>query len=145
MAWQNIDGHLGKSYTLATEGGKNKYGSPTMLAHLVFTKVGFDNLSGEFQGGETITGGTSGATATSQLVGASYLLVNNIVDGPFQNDEQITGSESEATADVDGAPVDGEPKVTTVDTSVLGQAKVLVTDESANESFADSTMAAYAT
>lgn len=145
MAWQDIDGHLGKTYTLATEGGKNKYGSPTMLAYLVLTKVNFDNLSGTFQVGDTITGGTSGATAFVQVVESAFLLVSNIIDGPFQDDEQITGSESGATADVNGAPVDGEPKVTTVDTSTLGQAKVLVSDESANESFVDSTMAAYAT
>jgi hypothetical protein len=145
MAWQSIGPHLGKTYTIATEGGKNKYGSPVMLAHLVCTTLNYDNLSGAFQTGDTVTGGTSSATATVQYASGSFLLIGSIENGPFQNDEQITGSESGATADVDGATVDGEPKVTTVDTSSLGQATVLVADDGADESFVDSKMVVYAT
>ncbi len=144
MAWQDIGGQVGKVYTLSVASGKNKYGSPTILAHLAYTKINFDNLVGAFESGDTITGGTSGATATVQLVEAAYLLVNSIAGGPYQNDEQITGSESGATADVNGAPVDGEVKVLCVDTSVLGQATVLVEDDAADETFVDTQMVDYA-
>ncbi len=145
MAWQDIGGETGKTYTLATESGKNKYGSPVILAHLAYTKVNFDNLSGTFIIGDTITGGTSGATALVRLVESSYLLVSDIASGPFQNDEQITGSESSATADVDGAPTSGESKVISVQTATLGQATVFVEDDGANESFVNTEMANYAT
>ncbi len=71
--------------------------------------------------------------------------MSDVASGPFQNDEQITGSESGATADVNGAPVDGESKVVSVQTATLGQATVFVEDDGADESFVDSEMANYAT
>lgn len=68
------------------------YGDPTVLA--------YHNKVGTFTVGETITGGTSGATA--QLMGdgtAEGLYVRNVV-GTFVADEQVTGGTSGATADL---------------------------------------------
>ena len=69
----------------------------------------YDNLhDASFTVGETITGGTSGATAeilddnyTASPPGGTLTLINIV--GTFQNDEEITGSLSpQAVADVDG-------------------------------------------
>ena len=55
--------------------------------------------SGPFQAGETITGGTSGATAKVDAVGTGSLDVS-IVSGTFQAAETITGGTSGASAAV---------------------------------------------
>lgn len=72
----------------------------------------FDASTDRFTAGETITGGTSGATAvvreaarysdTEWDLGASGVLVLGSVVGTFQNNEIITGGTSGATAAVDG-------------------------------------------
>lgn len=72
-----------------------------LAAGAIRRKLAFDNLSGTFQADETVTGGTSGATAVIREVESTYVLVDTVV-GTFQNDEQITGGTSGATADVDG-------------------------------------------
>jgi len=53
---------------------------------------------GPFQAGETITGGTSGATAVVDVVGSGYLDVSSVASGPFQDGETITGGTSSASA-----------------------------------------------
>lgn len=55
--------------------------------------------SGPFQAGETITGGTSGATAVVDEVGDGFLDVSS-VSGTFQAAETITGGTSGASAAV---------------------------------------------
>jgi len=63
----------------------------------------FDNQSGTFTVGTTITGGTSTATAVIRGVidaGATGTLIIGSVSGTFQNDEEI--SEGANTADVNG-------------------------------------------
>lgn len=62
----------------------------------------YDNKTGTFQDGETVTGGTSAATGViySRNGGSSPLYVYTIT-GTFQDNEQITGGTSAATADVD--------------------------------------------
>ena len=66
-------------------------------------QVAFSNLAGgPFQAGETITGGTSSATAKVLRVDASGLLLGTIA-GTFVA-EQITGDTSSATADIAEAP-----------------------------------------
>lgn len=70
----------------------------------------YDNLLGNFSIGETITGGTSLATAVvegdhdTDLDGIiDTLRISTIAGGPFQDDEVITGGTSLATADVNSA------------------------------------------
>lgn len=53
--------------------------------------------SGPFVVGETVTGGTSAATAVVQKVGTNYLVVDNIT-GTFSASETITGGTSSATS-----------------------------------------------
>lgn len=60
---------------------------------------------GPFQVGETVTGGTSSATAVVVEV-LSGALVLNTVAGTFQAAETITGGTSSATAAVTVAPID---------------------------------------
>ncbi len=66
-------------------------------------KLDFDNLAGTFEGAETITGGTSGATAQIKEIFETYLLITGRSTTNFSSDEEITGGTSEATADVDNA------------------------------------------
>ena len=58
--------------------------------------------SGPFVIGDTLTGGTSGATANVVGVGAGFLQIDTIIGGPFAKDEVITGSGG-ATATVTSA------------------------------------------
>lgn len=60
---------------------------------------------GPFQVGETITGGTSLATADVVHVGDGYLDLTNIAGGPFQAGETITGGTSSASATASTANV----------------------------------------
>ena len=59
---------------------------------------------GPFQAGETITGGTSSATAKVLDVQAAYLLVA-VLSGTFSATETITGGTSNATATTTSLPV----------------------------------------
>jgi hypothetical protein len=141
----NIEKPKGKVYTVATEGGKNKYAGFTMLDHLQYDKLAFDNLSGTFEVTDAIEGATSEATADVRRVFDGYLLVTNVA-GTFQNDEQIEGSGSGATADVDGSLDSGEPLVDQIWTQVLGSATVVVDSAgAANETVVDTKMADYET
>ncbi len=70
----------------------------------------YDNLSGTFTLGETITGSTSTATAVidgdHDTDGDGFtdtLRISAIAGGPFVDDEVITGGTSGATADVNSA------------------------------------------
>lgn len=70
----------------------------------------FLSASGSFTVGETITGGTSGATATvdgendGDLDGTTDTLrISSIAGGPFTDTETITGGTSGTTATVDSA------------------------------------------
>ena len=60
--------------------------------------------AGPFVVGETITGGTSSATADVIEVGSNYLLLENEAGGPFQAAETITGGTSGASATVTTIP-----------------------------------------
>lgn len=61
------------------------------------------NASGDFTDGETVTGGTSNATATvfSSYVDGGRIYIEN-VNGAFQTGETITDSSGNQTATVDG-------------------------------------------
>ncbi len=64
--------------------------------------LNYDNLAGgPFTVGETVTGGTSGATGEVVDDSDPTLTLRNIV-GEFENDEVLTGGTSAATADADG-------------------------------------------
>lgn len=69
----------------------------------VTAKVDYENIaSGPFTVGETITGGTSGATALVVGLDTDALLTGTITSGPFTVGETITGGTSGATAEVVG-------------------------------------------
>jgi len=57
--------------------------------------IAYSAPSGVFVEGETLTGGTSGATAVVRVVSLNYILIDTIVGGPFAVGETIsTGSGS---------------------------------------------------
>ncbi|HET9026096.1 MAG TPA: hypothetical protein VFN07_01020 [Trueperaceae bacterium] len=66
-------------------------------------KITIGSVSGNFAYGETVTGGTSGATGTVAYVAATELQLINVA-GTFQNAETITGGTSAATATTSGTP-----------------------------------------
>ncbi len=63
--------------------------------------LAYDNSSGTFTNGETITGGTSLATAVIVSKTATVFTLRAI-SGTFQNNEQVTGGTSGKTADANG-------------------------------------------
>lgn len=63
--------------------------------------IAYTSPSATFSTGETVTGGTSGATGTVVNDTGSYLILNNIV-GTFQNAETLTGGTSGTTATESG-------------------------------------------
>jgi len=70
--------------------------------------VNFDALTTHFTVGETVTGGTSGASAVIRAVRldtatTGALLVGAITAGPFQNNEALTSAGGAATAGVIGS------------------------------------------
>lgn len=68
----------------------------------------FVPISGEMKSGLLITGGTSGATATTGATGANYRIgIGAVAGGPFTNGETITGGTSGATGKVVGATANG--------------------------------------
>jgi hypothetical protein len=68
------------------------------------------SVAGTFQEGETVTGGTSGATGVILAFTATEICVGEIV-GTFSAAETITGGTSAATATVDVVPTSGRPYV----------------------------------
>lgn len=79
----------------------------------------YDAESAAFTVGETLTGGTSGATGTIIKVtdnGSDGTIYMNNVSGTFQNDETITDSDT-GSATADGAPSTLYGAITGVDTS----------------------------
>lgn len=87
--------------------------------------LAYDAESAAFTAGQTLTGGTSGATATIVRVidnGATGILhITTIASGPFQNNETITdGGGGSATADIPSG-VTTLPKITGVTTTTLIQ------------------------
>ena len=87
----------------------------------IFT-LDYDNESGAFTAGETLTGGTSGATATIVKVidngTDGTLWIGDVTSGPFQNDEAITDGDTGA-ADADGTTTQIAAAITGVDTDDL--------------------------
>lgn len=65
-------------------------------------KINLTSITGTFEKGETITGGTSTETAIVLFAGDTYLLLRK-VSGDFTDTETVTGGTSGATATVDGA------------------------------------------
>jgi hypothetical protein len=66
--------------------------------------VPYKTLTANFAVGETVTGGTSGATAQIRLIErltdtTGVLRVGNITGGPFQNNEALTSATGAAVAD----------------------------------------------
>lgn len=64
---------------------------------LFVTKITYNNLSGTFDLGETVTGGTSSATGKIAWRTSTYMELIN-VSGTFQAAETLTGGTSSATA-----------------------------------------------
>lgn len=79
---------------------------------LSYLKLSHGTVSGgPFQAGETVTGGTSGATAKVAWPDASHLELINVV-GTFQAGETITGGTSTASASVSGTETINDAVVT---------------------------------
>lgn len=85
------------------------------------SKIDYDAETGAFTAGETLTGGTSGATATIQRVydnGTTGTLLLTGITGTFQDNETITdGSTGSATSD--GTVSTVWAAVTGIDTSTI--------------------------
>lgn len=87
--------------------------------------VPYDALTSAFLVGETVTGGTSGASATILSIAQTSategsLKVGTITSGPFQDNEALTSASGAATAD--GASASASAiTITGVDTSTLSQ------------------------
>lgn len=90
-------------------------------------RLNYDGGTVAFTAGQTVTGGTSGATATITKVVATtgttgYLLIGTVASGPFMDNEPITGSVAgAAVADgvitnlygaITGTKPDGSPLLT---------------------------------
>jgi hypothetical protein len=95
-------------------------------------EVRYINESGPFELGETVTGGTSGATGVIQSFNGTVGFVLSDVVGIFVDGETITGGTSTETADIDGDPIpmsfDGEwtypyPTMTVVSITMADQSK----------------------
>jgi len=98
---------------------------------------------GPFQVGETVTGGTSGATAVVRQVEAAYLMVDSVTD-IFEDAETITGGTSGATADLSDDPVCPQFEVdetvtgqTSAETAVVKEASPLRVDTISGDFAAD--------
>lgn len=81
--------------------------------------LGYDDEVAPFTAGETVTGGTSGATATIWKVEANRLLLTDVAGGPFQDDETITSGAGEATANAPDGEVSVVPGMSFPDGSTL--------------------------
>jgi len=69
------------------------------LTHEDWEIVNYDSLTDNFHEGETVTGGTSGASATVHFVveltaTTGYLVTGDITSGPFQDSEDLDGDHS---------------------------------------------------
>lgn len=115
-----IDGEYttGSPYTLTTGAGnvalpnsartiREGQKPADILTFYYANKLNFTGLTGMFQQGEEVTGGTSGATGDVVEVGADYLLINNL-NGVFVDTETLTGGTSGANATQSGAPEAGK-------------------------------------
>lgn len=70
-------------------------------------EIAYTGGSGTFLDGETVTGGTSGATGRVFRDSSSSPLRFVSISGTFQDAETITGEDSGASATSSGAPTDG--------------------------------------
>lgn len=80
--------------------------------------IDISGITGTFQSGETITGGTSTETATVDFVGDDFLIISS-VSGTLTDGETLTGGTSSATATLG-----------TYDSTVYGHASKLPADNS---------------
>jgi hypothetical protein len=69
------------------------------ITHEGWEVLYYDGLSASFHEGETVTGGTSGASCEVYFVSArtltsGYLITGEITSGPFQDDEDLDGDHS---------------------------------------------------
>lgn len=72
-------------------------------------KIVYGTLAGTFTAGETITGGTSGATAKISTDNGSTTMIINTIVGTFVAGETITGGTSAATAVITTVAVNALP------------------------------------
>lgn len=95
------------------------------ISTVAVNNVGYDALVTAFQVGQTVTGGTSGATATILSIvqtsaTAGTLRVGAITGGPFQDNEALTSATGAATAN--GASAAGSSiTITGIATTSLSQ------------------------
>lgn len=95
----------GETITQATSGATGRVVGDVATGASV---VPYVPLTGTMLPGLGITGGTSGATATTGATGARLRMsIGAVAGGPFTNGETVTGGTSAATAKVVGATANG--------------------------------------
>jgi hypothetical protein len=103
-AGSNIVELIAKDHIISVDGIFNEKPS--------HAEITYENQTGPFEIGETVTGGTSGATGVIFAFRGTTVLVLTSVVGTFVDGEVITGGTSTETADVVGdgayAPSEGE-------------------------------------
>ena len=104
VAADNIVELIAKDHIISVDGIFNEKPS--------HAEITYENQSGPLEVGETVTGGTSGATGVIFTFKGTTVLVLTSVVGTFVDGEVITGGTSTETADVVGngtyAPSEGE-------------------------------------
>lgn len=94
---------------------------------LPLVELPYDGQTTNFTVGQTITGGTSGATGVIEHMtdaGATGVLWVRKASGTFQNDEAITTSGGAAVANIPSGTTQLAPAITGVDTAKLVQGSV---------------------
>jgi hypothetical protein len=87
-----------------------------------------DSVTGIFQRGEVITGGTSGATGTLIAHVGGGLLLEPLTD-TFESGETVTGGDSSASASTTAAPVTGyQYKPTSVEADMVSMTAAMYQD-----------------
>jgi hypothetical protein len=110
----NVVNSREKNYRILDTGWVNR--SDWTDVDLGCVEVQYDNLSGTFQVGELITGGTSTSTGIIISDSGTNLVLKEVTNGGiFTNNEVITGSISSATADVNEVSGDNKNQDTNVE------------------------------
>lgn len=108
VATYNGDNYCWRDNAGATAGVMFKATTAGWVAQTFGSYILFDAGTAAFLEGETLTGGTSGATATIERVirnagswgstASGYLVLSGVTNGPFQNNEAITSASGAALA-----------------------------------------------
>lgn len=96
---QQLAGPISGNFTILVDPGQGERFYEIPERSVGVQAISYTNIAGgPFTAGESITGGTSGATADVLGDDGSALMLANIASGPFQIGETLTGGTSSATA-----------------------------------------------